>query len=99
MHAQVEGPAATATETTTAGPAGSGAPKAPGDRATEFQAVEGNAQEQHSGSTLLVEAYCVLWIILMGWLFMVWRRQAALNTRIDALDRVLDKAAAEKKRA
>ena len=86
---QVEAPAA---------PAATGSGKEPGDRSTEFQAVEGNAKEQHSGSTLLVEAYCVLWVILMGWLFLVWRRQASLNARIDALDRVLDKAAAEKKK-
>jgi len=65
---------------------------------TQFQAVEGGT-ETHSGETLLVEAYTVLWIILMAWLLMLWRKQASLNARLDDLDRVLDKAAANLKKA
>ncbi len=62
-------------------------------RATQFQAVQGGG-ETHDGNTLMVEAYAVLWIILMGWLFLLWRKQSVLNARIDELDRVLDRAAA-----
>ena len=40
-------------------------PTTPEDRSTTFQPVEGGP-EQHSGSTLLVEAYAVLWVILMA---------------------------------
>jgi len=62
-------------------------------RATQFQAVEGGS-ETHSGNTLMVEAFTVLWVILMAWLFLLWRKQSTLNARIDELDRVLDRAAA-----
>lgn len=64
------------------------------DRATEFRAVEGGG-EQRSGFTLMVEAYVVLWLILMAWLLLLWRKQKSLNTRLDDLERTIDKAAAE----
>ena len=52
------------------------APTTPDERSTAFQAVEGGP-EQHSGTTLLVEAYAVLWVILMAWLAPQWQRQGA----------------------
>ncbi len=67
--------------------------QAPSDRATEFQAVQGNAGEQYSGGALLVSAYAILWIILFAWLALVWRKQRALDGRLADLERVLDKAA------
>lgn len=66
----------------------------PGDRSTTFQPVEGGA-EHRSGEMLLVEAYSVLWLILMGWLVFQWRRQAAIGSRIDGLERAIDRAAAK----
>ncbi len=66
----------------------------PDSRATTFQPVEGGP-EQHSGSTLLVEAYAVLWVILMAWLLFLWRRQATLRVRLDRLEGVVDRAAAK----
>jgi hypothetical protein len=68
--------------------------KSADDRATTFQPVEGGT-EQHSGATLLVEAYAVLWVILMGWLVFQWRKQAALGARLDGLERAIDRAAAK----
>jgi hypothetical protein len=85
--------ASTSTETATGAstaPASSG----PDDRATSFQAVEGGT-EQHSGTTLMVEAYSALWVLLMGWIFLLWRKQAALNLRLDGLENAIDQAAAE----
>jgi hypothetical protein len=81
-------------------PETSAAPAAstPDSRATSFVPVEGNATEQHSGSTLLIEAYAVLWIILMTWLFMLWRKQSRLHARLDDLERILDRAAAAQKK-
>lgn len=61
-------------------------------RSTTFQAVEGGA-ETRSGSTLLVEAYVVLWLILLAWIVLLWRKQAGLNARLDDLERAIDKAA------
>ena len=70
----------------------------PNDRATSFQAVEGNAAEHYSGSTLLVSAYAVVWVVLLAWVAIVWRKQSTLATRLDDLERVLDKAAAERQK-
>jgi CcmD family protein len=72
-----------------------GAPPATGradDRATEFVAVDG--AEHYSGSKLMVSAYIAIWVILMGWLFMMWRKQSSLTERLDGLERTLDRAAA-----
>ena len=66
----------------------------PDSRATSFQAVEGGP-EQHSGANLLVAAYSVLWVILMTWLFTMWRKQASLHAKIDDLEKTLDRAAAK----
>jgi len=65
----------------------------PNDRATTFQAVEGG--EQHSGAVLLVEAYAAIWLFLLGFVLIQWRRQAALHARLDDLERVVDRAAAK----
>jgi hypothetical protein len=62
------------------------------DRATDFRAVEGGA-EQRNGSVLMVEAYVVLWLILMAWLLTLWRKQKSLHTRLDDLEKTIDKAA------
>jgi hypothetical protein len=67
----------------------------PDDRATTFQAVQGNAKEQYSGGALLVTAYAALWVVLFAWVAVVWRKQGALGTRLADLERVLDKAAAK----
>lgn len=67
-------------------------PTAPDDRATEFKAVEG--RERYSGSTLLVEAYAAIWLIMMMWLLLLWRKQASLNARLDGLEAAIDRAAA-----
>jgi|SRR5580658_248611 CcmD family protein len=61
------------------------------DRATSFQPTEGGA-EQKNGQTLMVEAYAVIWTILMVWLVMLWRKQATLNQRLDGLESAIVKA-------
>ena len=64
---------------------------APGDstrRPTEFVAVDGGP-EMMSGETLLIEAYAALWIILFGFIFISWRRQSHIDTRIAELERAV----------
>jgi CcmD family protein len=63
------------------------------DRATTFQAVSGNEAQHYSGEVLLVTAYALVWIVLLGWVAFVWRRQRALEARLVDLERVLDAAA------
>jgi CcmD family protein len=73
----------------------------PDDRATDFRAVEGTPAEQFSGGRLLVEAYAAIWVILLAWIFLLWRKQASLAQRLDGLEAAIDradkKAAAAKK--
>jgi hypothetical protein len=64
----------------------------PPQRSTEFQAVEGGA-EMVSGGTLLVEAYCALWLILLAFLLVSWRRQGRLDQRVDELEKALARGA------
>lgn len=69
----------------------------PDDRATGFEAVSGETGEHYSGYTLMVTAYGLIWAILMAWIFLLWRKQADLNARLDGLEGALDRA--EKKLA
>ena len=64
----------------------------PADRATEFTAVESG--EHYNGSTLMVVAYAAIWALLMGWIYMLWRKQAVLGDRLDDLEKAIDRAAA-----
>ena len=67
--------------------------------AGQYKAVEGS--ENFSGSTLLVEAYSAIWIVLMAWILLLWRKQGTMAERLDDLERTIDRAAAaaEKKAA
>ena len=62
----------------------------PSDRSTAFTAVEGGG-ETTSAEALLVSAYSVMWVILLGFIFMSWRRQGALVRRIDEVEKALSK--------
>lgn len=87
-------PASTATATAAPTVSETAAPTASGadDRSTEFKAVN-DAAEARSGTTLMVEAYSVLWMLLMGWIFFLWRKQNDLNVRLDDLERAIDASA------
>lgn len=65
------------------------------DRAATYQAVPAGTGEQHSGDNLVIAAYSILWVILMAWLFVMWRKQASLHAKIDDLEKTLDRAAAK----
>jgi hypothetical protein len=58
-------------------------------RQTEFRAVE--ASETMSGETLLVEAYAALWIILLGFVLVSWRRQSQIDARVNELERAVSR--------
>jgi len=69
-------------------------PTEPGQRSTEFRAVEGGT-EMVSGGTLLVEAYAALWLILLAFLLVSWRRQARIDARVDELEKALARSGAK----
>jgi len=62
------------------------------DRATDFKAVEGTTGEHFNGYTLMVEAYAAIWIILMLWIGLLWRKQADLNGRVSGLEAAIGRA-------
>jgi CcmD family protein len=74
----------------------SAADRAPADRATTFQPVQGPQAEHYSGEVLLVSAYAILWMILFAWIALLWRRSSRLDSRLDELERVIDRAAEAK---
>jgi hypothetical protein len=61
---------------------------APQARATEFQPV-GSGAETTSAASLLVAAYLLMWAILVGFLFLSWRRQGHVENRIAELEKAL----------
>jgi hypothetical protein len=68
----------------------------PSDRATTFQAVQGGEAEHYRGEVLLVSAYAIVWVMVLSWVALMWRKQSAMGARLDDLRRVLEKAAADK---
>jgi hypothetical protein len=69
--------------------------EAPGtaeDRAQEFVAVEGG-RETTSAEALVVVAYGLFWLLLLGFLFMTWRRQRDLDAKIARLSAQVDRTA------
>lgn len=64
----------------------------PDDRSTGFVSVQG-ADESTSASSLLVSAYVVMWALLLGFLFMGWRKQQRIEARLADLDRALSREA------
>jgi hypothetical protein len=63
------------------------------DRATTFQAVEGPQPEHYSGEVLLVSAYAAVFVILIAWVALTWRKAGSMDERLTALEREIDKAA------
>jgi hypothetical protein len=66
----------------------------PAQRSAEFRAVEGGT-EMVSGGTLLVEAYAALWLILLAFLLVSWRRQARIDARVDELEKAVARGGAK----
>ncbi len=51
-----------------------------------FRAVSGGP-ELASGTTLLVEAYAAIWLLLFAFILLTWRRIGKLETRLGDLER------------
>lgn len=61
------------------------------ERSQEFRPVTGGATETSSAEGLLITAYVLMWAILMAFLFLTFRRQAAVDKRLSELERALPK--------
>jgi hypothetical protein len=66
-------------------------PGTPESRSQEFVPVTGGPTETSSAEGLLITAYVLMWSILMGFLFITFRRQAAVDKRMTDLERSLSK--------
>jgi CcmD family protein len=65
--------------------------KTPEDRSTQFVPVQGG-NESTSAEGLLVAAYLIMWAALVTFIFLTWRKQGALEKRIERLDDTLKKS-------
>jgi hypothetical protein len=86
-----------ASSASAAAPSTASTAAAPDDRSTAFHAVDssGDPSGDHGlGTTLLVEAYAAIWILMMGFVLLGWRKQGALGVRIDELEKAIDKSIA-----
>ena len=68
-------------------------PGTPESRSQEFVPVTGGPTETSSAEGLLITAYVLMWAILMGFLFVTFRRQASVDKRMSELERSLSKRA------
>lgn len=64
------------------------------DRSTAFRPVEGG-NDMQSGEALLVEAYAAIWALVLIFVWLSWRRQKHVDTRITDLEAALAKVRAE----
>jgi hypothetical protein len=64
---------------------------APSDRSTAFVPVQGGT-ETTSAEALLVAAYLVMWVLLLGFLGLGYRRQGKMEARIGELERAMTRA-------
>jgi len=69
-------------------PATSATVSDPGSRSTEFVAVQGGG-ETTSAASLLIAAYLLMWGLLFAFVFLSWRRQARVETRIAELEKAI----------
>lgn len=65
--------------------------RSPEDRSTEFVPVQGGSDGTNAG-TLLVAAYLLMWTILMGFVFVTWRRLGRTERRLTELRARLERA-------
>ena len=61
-------------------------------RSQEFVAVQGGA-ETTSAEALVVAAYGIMWLQLLGFLWLTWKRQRELDAKVARLAAQVDKAA------
>jgi CcmD family protein len=60
-------------------------------KSTEFVPDPGGAPSTDAG-TMLVVAYCALWLILFGFILLGWRRQKRIAERLERLEKTLKEA-------
>ncbi len=62
---------------------------APGPSGTGFAAVEAKGEPASSAMPSLVAAYVLMWLLLLGFVWLVVRRQARTEARLHELEQAL----------
>ena len=66
-------------------------------RGTAFEAAA-SGPETRDGAKLLVTAYAIIWLLMTAYLGFLWRGQKSIASRIDGLERAIDRAERAEKR-
>ena len=66
----------------------------PSSRSTEFVPVQGG-NDTTSAAGLLIAAYVLMWGLLLGFVWLSWRRQARVETRITELEKAIASGVAQ----
>ena len=66
----------------------------PGSRSTEFVPVQGG-NDTTSAESLLIAAYVLMWALVFGFIFLSWRRQGRVESRIGELEKALEAGASK----
>jgi hypothetical protein len=74
-------------------PAPSAAPSA---SASASSGEPSAAPELENGGRLMVEAYAIIWLIVVGLVVVMWRRTVSLEARVGVIDAAIAKAGASK---
>lgn len=72
--------------------------KTPEDRASEFVPDQGGG-DNTSAELLLVIAYLAMWTVLIGFVFLSWRRQQRIDGRLAEIERAIKASASGGPRA
>lgn len=63
-------------------------------RGTSFVPVQGS-QETSGGTDLVIAAYALIWALTFVWLVTMFRKQASLRSKVDALEAQIARALAK----
>jgi CcmD family protein len=66
------------------------------DRRDQFVPVQGGTQST-SAAQMLVIAYALMWLLVLFFVYLTWRRQGALDQRLSELERALSAKAGDEK--
>lgn len=73
-------------------PSSTAAPASSAGGATAYEgASSANPPESQSGEALLVVAYMLVWVAVLAFVAVAWRRTRGLESRLDTLEQALEK--------
>lgn len=71
----------------------------PSARAEQFVAVSGSESEQVNASAMVITAYGLFWLLAVGFVYLTFRSQSRLYTRLGEVEKRLSEQRSETKDA